>query len=218
MLKLDADERATSAFRDEVDARLLATEVPEAAFVVHWRLIFLGKRLRRGGLYPNGTIRIWRHGAARFGDRGVNEHAVVDGEVGEIRATLDHEDRKDLGAWLERHNRYSALEARALDEGDVTGGVKPRLFGRGAERRAWLRRFYYHVPGRALLYFLYRFVVRLGFLDGRAGFRFAFLHASYLYWIDLKRDELRRTGVVPEPSWPARGVPRPGLAGSDLHR
>jgi len=218
VLKLDADERTTPAFQNEVEARLLAAEVPEVAFVVHWRLVFLGKHLRWGGLYPNGAIRIWRHGQAHFDDRGVNEHVIVDGAVGEIRHPVDHEDRKDLGQWLERHNRYSALETRALEAGNVTGQVTPLFFGSGEERRAWLRRVYYNVPGRALWYFLYRYVVRLGFLDGRAGFRFAFLHASYFYWIDLKRDELRRTGAVPEVIWPARGAPHPGLAGSKPRR
>ncbi len=217
VLKLDADERATPSFRTEVRA-VLARTSSEVAFVVHWRFFFMGRRLRWGGLYPNGNIRLWRRGCGHFDDRGVNEHLIIDGPVGEIRSPIDHEDQKSLGHWLDRHNRYSTLEARALIQGDVTGQVTPLLFGRSEQRRMWLRRVYYAFPGRAFWYFLYRFVLRLGFLDGRAGFRFAFLHASFFYWIDLKRSESARTGASLVPIWPARSEAHPGVVNSSTQQ
>src|SRR5262249_9800701 len=153
----------------------------------------------------NHDLRLWRTGKARFEDRAVNEHALVRGKTVRLRSPVDHWDYKSLTEWISKHNRYASLEARSLIAGNLAGEAKPRLLGRPDERRIWLRRLYYRVPGRALLYFLYRFVFRLGFLDGAAGFRFAFLHATFLYWIDLKRAEYRATGRLPEVVWPARG-------------
>ncbi len=216
VLKLDADERATEAFRREVDARVLNAEPEEDAFIVHWRLIFMGRWLKWGGLYPNGNIRLWRRGKGRFERRAVNEHLLVDGKVGVITAPIDHHDYKSLGHWIDRHNRYSAMEARALMGGNVTGQTEPRLFGRPSQRRMWLRQWYYRMPGRTVFYFLYRYFLRLGLLDGVAGFRFAFLHATFMYWIDLKRDEYLATKELPVVLWPPRGTPHPVVAQSAL--
>jgi len=216
ILKLDADERATPEFRSEVDSKLCAPNTEESSFTVHWRLIFMGRWLKWGGLYPNGNTRLWRAGAARFERRDVNEHAVVEGKRGEIKAPIDHWDLKDLGHWLDRHNRYSALEARSILQANVIGETQPRFFGRPDERRMWLRRLYYALPGRSVLYFLYRYVLRLGFLDGKAGFRYICLHAFFLYWIDLKREESKLLGRSPSVIWPPRGVPHPRLSGNGL--
>lgn len=219
VLKLDADERATDRFRDEVGRRIAGAPPGLSGFVVHWRLIFMGRWLKWGALYPNGNLRLWRHGRARFEERQVNEHALVEGEVQSIASPIDHHDRKGLGAWIDRHNRYSAMEARALAERNLTGEVRPRLLGGTPDqRRMWLRSLYYRIPARALCYFLYRYVVRLGFLDGRAGFRFTFLHAAFLYWIDLKLLECRATGELPEIVWPPRGAAHPAVVASDLQR
>lgn len=217
-MKLDADECATEPFKEEVSKILAQPQVIPSAFVVHWRLIFMGKRLRWGGLYPNGNIRIWKTGAARFSTREVNEHLVVEGPTGQIMAPIEHHDYKELSHWLDRHNRYSSMEARAIAGGNLTGETKPLLFGRPDQRRMWLRRLYRRLPLRNTLYFLYRFLFRLGFLDGKAGFRYSFLHASFMYWIDLKLKEFKRTGVAPEIVWPSRGTPHPKVADSALQR
>ena len=218
VLKLDADERATEAFRREVNARLFNAEPQENAFIVNWRLIFMGRWLKWGGFYPNGNTRLWRHGKGRFDRRAVNEHLLVDGKVGVIAAPINHHDYKSLGHWIDRHNRYSSMEAQALLKGDLTGQTNPRFFGTPVQRRRWLRKLYFRLPGRPLLYFLYRYVLRLGLLDGLGGFRFILLYAVFLYWIDLKRIEYRATGELPVVLWPPRGDPHPVVAQSELQR
>ena len=218
IFKLDADERATVGLADELCRRLADPAQEEVGFIVHRRLVFMGRSLRWGGTYPNGHLRIWRTGQGRFEDREVNEHLVIQGKVGELEDPMEHHDYKSIGAWLERHNRYSSMEARALIAGNVVGEIRPRLRGLPEERRMWLRKLYYKMPLRPLGYFLYRFAFRLGFLDGAAGFRFAFLHASYRYWIDLKRKEYERTGLLPGVTWPARGEPHPVVAASKLQK
>jgi hypothetical protein len=143
---------------------------------------------------------------------------LVRGDTVRLRSLVEHHTMKSLPDWLEKHNRYSSMEARCMVAGNVTGGVVPRLFGKPDERRMWLRQMYFRVPARPLLYFLYRYVARLGFLDGRAGFRYCFLHASYFYWIDLKRREFQRTGALPEVVWPVRGTSHPVVAESRLQQ
>jgi glycosyltransferase involved in cell wall biosynthesis len=212
IMKLDADERATDEFRREVNSAIDNTQ--SSAFVVHWRLIFMGHLMRWGGYYPNGNIRIWRSGLGRFDDREANEHLIVKGDVDEIRSPIEHHDYKSISHWIDRHNRYSSMEAREISRGNITGAVPPSLFGYPEERRMALRRIYYQLPLRPAMYFVYRYILRLGFLDGRVGFRYALLYSVFLYWIDLKREEFASTGIEPHVIWPARGTPHEALVSS----
>lgn len=217
-LKLDADERVTPQFKNEVNALLQAASLDLHGVLFRRRLFFMGSPLRFGGLRENYDLRLWRTGRAVFERRSVNEHALVEGRKCTLKSWIEHHDHKSIAHWLDKHNRYSSLEAISLIQGNWTGDVPPRFFGSPIERRMWLRKLYYRVPGRPLLYFLYRYVLRLGLLDGLAGFRFAFLHASFLYWIDLKRAEYRTTGELPLVLWPPRGAPHPLVASSELQR
>lgn len=217
-LKLDADERVTPEFKDEVGQLLSSVNEEVEGFYFRRRLVFLGKRLRWGGTTQNHDLRLWRSHRATFENRTVNEHALVRGQTREIQSYVDHCDFKTFSDWLDKHNRYASMEARCHIERNVTGDVPPRLMGNPAERRMWFRSVYYKVPLRHYFYFLYRYILRLGFLDGKAGFHFAFLRASYHYWIDLKIEEYRRTGVLPEVLWPPRGQPHPVVAQSELQK
>ncbi len=216
-LKLDADERVTPAFKKEVDA-LLSSAPPDlhgAQFRRH--CVFMGAPLHFAWVLGH-DLRLWRTGKAVFEKRSVNEHALVQGRIATLKGYVEHHNTKSISDWLDKHNRYSSLEASSLIQGNLTGGIKPRLFGSPTERRMWLRRWYYRVPGRPLFYFLYLYFLRMGLLDGMAGFRFSFLHASYMYWIDLKRAEYRATGQLPAIIWPPRGEPHPLVADSELQR
>ncbi len=217
-LKLDADERVTPEFKDEVNELIRSAPLDLEGILFRRHLVFMGKPLRFGGTLDNHDLRLWRTGRAVFEQRSVNEHAQVEGRRATLKSYVEHHDNKSIADWIDKHNRYSSLEAINLIQGNLTGGIKPRFFGYPAERRMWLRKWYYRVPGRPLIYFLYRYVLRLGLLDGVAGFRFAFLHASFLYWIDLKRAEYRATGELPVVLWPARGAPHPVVANSELQR
>jgi glycosyltransferase involved in cell wall biosynthesis len=217
-LKLDADERVTPKFKKEVN-ELLRSPPPDLHGVLfRRRLFFMGSPLRFGGVRDNYDLRLWRTGKATFDRRTVNEHALVEGRTVVVKSQVEHHDNKLIADWLDKHNRYSSLEAISLIQGDLIGSVKPRFFGTPTERRMWLRKLYFRLPGRPLLYFLYRYVLRLGLLDGLAGFRSILLYAVFLYWIDLKRLEYRTTGKLPVVLWPSRGKPHPVVAQSELQR
>ena len=217
-LKLDADERVTPEFKKEVN-ELLCSPPPDLHGVLfRRRLFFMGSPLRFGGVRGNYDLRLWRTGKATFDQRVVNEHALVAGRTVALQSQIEHHDNKLIADWVDKHNRYSSLEALSLLQGDLTGSVEPRFFGTPTERRMWLRQLYFRLPARPLLYFLYRYVLRLGLLDGLAGFRSILLYAVFLYWIDLKRIDYWATGELPVVFWPPRGKPHPVVAQSELQR
>ncbi|MEM7583037.1 MAG: glycosyltransferase family 2 protein [Acidobacteriota bacterium] len=210
-MKLDADERVTADFKAELAGCLQAAQSEPAGFDFRRKFFFVGTPLMRGGASSTYVRHLWRTGEARFEDRPVNEHVILDGPIVRMQSFIDHHSESSLNDWISKHNRYSSLEAASTLRGDLTGEVKPRLWGSSTERRMWLKRTHARLPGRHLLFFLYQFIFRLGFLDGRAGFRYAFLRAAFFYWIDLKVEEAQATGKEPEVVWPARGEPHPGL-------
>jgi hypothetical protein len=217
-LKLDADERVTPQFKTEITDLLSKGPRELAGIYFRRQFVFMGHRLRWGGTLENYDLRCWRTGHAVFEHRPVNEHVIVDGSTCKLRSFVDHHNSKSLSDWLDKHNRYASLEARCLIQQNVTGDIGAKLIGKPDERRMWLRKLYYRVPFRHFLYFCYRYFFRLGFLDGKAGFRFALLHAMYFYWIELKVAEYHRTGSLPEVLWPTRGQPHPVVLASELQR
>ena len=215
-LKLDADERLTPEFKTEATSKLSRWSDRTEGVYFRRELVFMNLRLRWGGASSSYVQHLWRTGTAVFEDRPVNEHALVRGRTEKLSAAVLHHTSSDLSHWLEKHNRYSTLEAACLLDDDVNGQVRPALLGTPDQRRMWLRRLYRRLPLRPFVYFLARYFVQLGILDGRAGFRYWFLHASYKYWIDLKLIEARGIGSVPGPLWPRRGSPHPVVARSAL--
>jgi hypothetical protein len=99
---------------------------------------------------------------------------------------------KGLTDWIERHNRYSTREARL--ELDQFSGLKLRNFlsRDRAVRRSALRSLSRRLPMRPLFRLLYQYVLKRGFLDGRAGWTFSRMMAMYEGWIVMKREEMRR--------------------------
>jgi glycosyltransferase involved in cell wall biosynthesis len=198
---LDADETIPGALWREIAETLSVPDRPEAGFFMNRKFIFLGRWLRFGGFSPTWILRLFRRGKGRYEPRPVNEHAVVDGPAGYFREPFLHEDRKDLSAWLARHNRYTTMEAEELMKGEREGNLPMALFGSQPERKRFLRyKIWNRLPFHGLLRFLYTYVFRLGFLDGRAGFHFAVLISGVEYLTALKAYEkrLRASAAPPE--------------------
>lgn len=187
---LDADEAVTPELRTELGGVLASPPAAVAGFQVKRRFVFLGRWLRHGGYYPVWLLRIVRHRLARWEERGVDEHLIVEGPTARLRSDLLHEDRRPLRRWVERHTRYAEIIA-----GDLVRQTRGELPARWrspnqAERtRWWYERVYRRMPVglRALVYFLYRYVVRGGFLDGPEGFIY---HSLQAFWYRLLIDAL----------------------------
>lgn len=208
---LDADERITRALRDEV-RHVAETERRVLGFFVNRMVIFMGHAIRHGGLYPSWNLRFFRRGFARYEDRAVHEHMVCNGPTAYLKHEMLHIRRETISEYIKKHIQYADLESDEwvklrLGRG---GGAQPGTMFRDVLRyRQWLRRQAWpKTPMRPLLRFLYMYFVRLGFLDGRAGFQLAQLMASYEYMISLLyRDKLLRIKegqqlFEPEPASP----------------
>jgi hypothetical protein len=122
---------------------------------------------------------------------------IVDGPVGRLRTPLVHDDFKGLEAYLDRHNKYSTWEARLRHRFLTMGNygddrIRPRLFGNAQERRRFLKYLAVRTPGEPTLWFIYHYVFRLGFLEGRPGLIASRFRADYIAAVRAKVYELRR--------------------------
>ncbi len=191
---LDADEAVTDELREELTRVATADNCRENGFYVNRRLIFLGRWIRHCGYYPSWNIRFFRRGKARYADRSVHEHMVVEGSVGYLVNAMQHEDRRGLSHFIVKHNWYSTLEAQEAMrlEQSEDYSQKVRLIGGGSvERRRWLKRYVWPwLPLRWLARFVSMYILKLGFMDGWVGLHFCSLLAIYEYEIFLKTYEL----------------------------
>lgn len=187
---LDADEVVTEHFRHEV-AKLLP-DLPRdvVGIFVRFRWVFLGKVMR----YAHGTpwvLRIVRPSAARWVEAGAREYCVLHGKTRKIASYLIHHDRKGLVRWVEKQARNADREAHLMMIERKSGKKwddSLRNLGEG-QLRLRLYRLWQRLPFifRASVYFLYRYVLRLGFLDGMPGFIYVFLHG---FWFRILIDAL----------------------------
>jgi glycosyltransferase involved in cell wall biosynthesis len=194
---LDADEVILPSLRDELleIAQRPVEAVPEAGFYINRYLIFMGRRIRHCGYYPSWNLRFFRRGRARYEEREVHEHMMLDGAAGKLRGHMEHHDRRGLEHFIAKHNRYSTLEARELVRGSLQTPARAQELERGIRMRRWLKHNVLpRLPLLGFWRFFYMYVLRLGFLDGVAGFRFSLLLGTYDFFIALKIRELRQLG------------------------
>jgi glycosyltransferase involved in cell wall biosynthesis len=185
---LDADERISPPLRREILHKL--SHNPKAdGFYVNRLLVFMGRPVRHGGLYPSWNLRLFRRGKARYEQRAVHEHMVCDGQIDYLKEEMIHIRRESISQYIEKHINYAHMES---DEwvrwrrGLGSGAEASELFKHTLRYRQWIRREVWpRMPARPLWRFLYMYIARFGFLDGRAGYHLAWLMASYEYMISL---------------------------------
>ena len=124
----------------------------------------------------------------------IHEHVVVDGSTAELRNSLVHYNVESLSRYILKHNEYSNWEAHVLSRPEnAPDEVSADLFGAQAQRRRWLKRNLYRLPGSPVLLFFYRYFVRLGFLDGTPGLIYCAFQAVQMFHSKAKIYELRNT-------------------------
>lgn len=189
---LDADERMT----DELVAcarAAVAAAGDRVAFRVRRRDFLLGTWLKHVQASPY-YLRLFRPDRMRY-ERAINPLSIPDGATGDVDGYLDHFPfSKGIDHWIERHNGYSALEARQIvgNRADGTRFSWTQAFVASDfhRRRFHQKELFYRLPMRPLLKFLLLYVGKRGFLDGRAGLRYAVLQSIYEYMIAVKVREL----------------------------
>ncbi len=193
ILLLDADERVPHSLLKEINDTLPNVSSEVAAFRIRRRDFLFGQHLKHAQITP-WYIRLVRKGHAQF-EREINEVIRVDGKVSSLREPFNHFPfSKGISHWLDKHNRYSSMEAeqwiKQNREHEVFQWSKA-LFARDhIKRRYHQKGVFYKLPSRPLIKWLYMVLWRRSFLDGAAGLTYATLQSIYEYFIVLKTREL----------------------------
>lgn len=193
ILILDADERVPPGLTDELKRIAIADPAGVGAFRVRRRFHLWGRWLRHSSLYPTWVVRFIRAGRVRYENRGHAETQQVCGNIGDLAHDLIDENLKGIDEWFERQNRYSTRDARfEFESGGNTASWSGLLSGDALVRRTAIKRLAARMPARGLVYFLYSFVLRGGFLDGREGLEFCRMRAMYQSQVRVKVYDLQR--------------------------
>ena len=194
ILFLDADECSTPDFQRAIQDAMASAAEQTAGFYCCWKMMLEGRWLKRCDSFPKWQFRLMRKGRAAFTDfgHGQKEHEVK-GDIGCIREPYLHfAFSKGWAHWVARHNRYSDLEARERLDAQVQWRD---VFSRhGSVRNKALKPLVSHMPGWPLAFFFIRYLLKLGFIEGRAGFVYCVNMAWYEFLIRIKMDEMRRGG------------------------
>jgi glycosyltransferase involved in cell wall biosynthesis len=193
VLMVDADERVPPELAAEASVKAAAAGADTAMFRMRRKDFFLGQWLKRSSGYPTWFGRLVRIGRVRV-ERDVNEEYIADGRIEHLDSHLHHYPfNKGIAYWFERHNRYSSMEAVTKVSMAVAEHRAGALFGSDpVARRRTMKQMLYRVPARPFIVFLYLYFIRLGVLDGHAGFQFSRMRAIYESLIDVKVMEIKR--------------------------
>ena len=187
---IDADERMTPELMVEINNTCTTCSEGTHLFRLRRKDFFMGRWIKGASGYPTWFGRLARVGHVEV-KREINEEYVTDGDVGLLENHLEHFPfEKGIYHWLERHNNYSSMEARLLMQQEV--GVAPLsdvFHTDPAVRRTVLKSLLYKTPGRPFIVFCYLYIVRGGFLEGRAGLTFCLLRSFYEFLISCKKQE-----------------------------
>jgi len=202
VIRLDADEYPEPELVNEISDRLPRLSHDVAGIKLRRRHIFMGRWIRHGTRYPLVLLRIWRTGQGRIEQRWMDEHMVVEeGKVITFEHDFSDDNLRDISWWTEKHNQYATREALDVLNGKYglfasdAAMIEQERFSQAGLKRIVKERIYNLLPAFSgpLLYFLYRYFLRLGFLDGREGAVYHFLQGFwYRFLVEAKVMELER--------------------------
>lgn len=193
VMKMDADEYLEPALIREIQERLPGLPDDITGIYLKRKVIFKGRWIRHGGFYPHILLRIWKRNAGSIEQRWMDEHPVLShGRTVQFREHLVDCNLNGIQWWVNKHNDYAIREMVDLLnlKYHILEGDK-RLMANDssqAKRKRWIKeKIYAPIPPglRAFLYFVYRYILNGGFLDGYPGFVF---HVMQGFWYRLLVD------------------------------
>jgi len=200
ILLLDADEVLTPELKHEIRSAIANAAID--GYYIVLSIYFLGRVLRHGDA-RFWKLSLFRRGKGRYecrlkdqdvsmADMEIHEHVRVDGPTARLQNPLIHHNLESLSHYIRKHDEYSNWEARVLAQAEQTANqIVPSLFGTQAQRRRWLKKNIFAVPGSPVLIFLYRYLFRLGFLDGVPGLIYCSFQAVQMFHTKAKIYELK---------------------------
>ena len=203
IMRMDADEYLEPGLIKEINTQL--PDMPEdvAGIYIKRKVLFKGKWIRYGGFYPHILMRLWRNGKGHIEQRWMDEHIIVSGgRTVHFKEHMVDYNLNSIHWWVNKHNNYAVKEMVELlnikyhfFEADERLLTSENAVGQ-AKRKRFIKEKVYSAlsPGlRASMYFLFRYFIRLGFLDGYRGFVFHFMQG---YWyrllVDVNLQEFER--------------------------
>ena len=169
VLCLDADERVTPELAAAIRALFVAGAPAAAAYAFARRNRFLGRWRAHGEGYPDWNVRLFDRRRARWSSDLVHEKVVADGPVEKLRGDLLHASAESIDAYIAKQNRYTTVQATVMHAKGERASAAQLVFSPVAR-------------------FLRFYVLRLGFLDGAAGFAHIAIgaFASFLKYAKLR--------------------------------
>jgi glycosyltransferase involved in cell wall biosynthesis len=202
IMRLDADEVVESDLQEEINAKLPLLPKDVTGINLKRKHIFLGRWIRHGGRYPLLLLRIWRRGQGIIEDRWMDEHIIVrSGRTVTFSGGFADHNLNDLTFFTDKHNKYATREAiDVLNQkynlfyySDAITTAATSL--QASTKRYVKEKFYNRIPFQmsAFLYFLYRYLIQFGFLDGTEGLVYHVLQGFwYRFLVGAKVLELER--------------------------
>jgi len=164
VLSLDADEPIEPALVNEIRSLISKTDSCDG-YRIPRRTFFLGKEIRYGGWYPDYNLRLFRRGKGYFEERAVHEAIRVQGRVGTTQHAILHYAYTDLASYVSSMNKYSTLAIEVMEAKGIS------FF-----KQSWM-----NIVFRPLFTFMYKYIFRFGFLDGKHGLILNIFHAYYVF-------------------------------------
>jgi glycosyltransferase involved in cell wall biosynthesis len=193
ILLLDADEILTEKAKESISNAIKSDQFD--GYYLWFKIFFLNKLLR----FSDPGMRklsLFRTGFGAFemryeyqdlsmGDMEVHEHVVVKGRTAEIKEPIQHFNYNSLSRFILKHDQYSNYECKVHINGSE-GELNSRFFGSMEQRRRYIKGKLIRNPIAPFFYFLYLYIFRMGFIDGRQGFYYILYQAIYLYFVNSK--------------------------------
>ena len=198
VLRLDADEYLLPELIEEFKQKLPLLESNITGIILPLRRVFLGRIIKRG----TGKIllmRVFQYGKAKCEQRWMDEHIqLTEGNAIEFQYDFVDHNLNNLSWWTQKHNNYAIREAIDLLDIELNLLEKSnenKLTGQAAQKRK-KKLSYAKKPLfiRSFAYFIYRYVFKLGFTEGKEGFLWHFLQGWwYRTLVDAMIFEIKKT-------------------------
>ncbi len=197
IFRLDPDEIASKIFAKKIANYLKNLSSKTSGISIIRRLIFLEKEINFGGDFPQKMVRIWRNGKGKCENTWSDEHIIVNGNIKHTNLDIIDKNLNNITWWTTKHNKFAIretieffLEKERKEENDDLNLAKKEKLKKNLKFK-----IYYNLPMglRSFLFFIYKYIFRLGFLNGWQGFAWCFLQGFwYRFLVDLKILELKK--------------------------
>ena len=199
VLLLDADEVVTPSLAREIRAAISDPAINGYHLGLHMWVLgrplrFSGARFWKTSLFRREKGRFECRLAAQdssMADMEIHEHVIVDGPTAFLKEPLIHHNVDSLSRYIRKHDEYSNWESEVLSQTLGPEDLQPHLFGSQAQRRRWLKKKFFALPGSPVALFLYRYLFCFGFLDGVPGLIYCGFQAVQMFHTKAKIYELR---------------------------